>query len=352
MTSLILAFAVVLAVGFTSVPTEAAARGASLVVDAGTGRTLQATHADTPHKPASLTKMMTLYLLFDQLERGKMTMSTRMRVSKRAASMPPTKLGLPPGSRITVREAILALVTKSANDVAVVVAEAISGSETAFAQRMTRKARALGMRRTTFGNASGLPNSRQKTTARDMATLARALLRDHPRFYPMFSTRVFVHRTGRHRNHNGLLFTYRGVDGLKTGFTHAAGYNLVASAKRGPTRLIGVVLGAPTSAVRARKMTTLLDDGFRKASATRVVTAKSTVKKSSVTKSRSHASRSVRTAKRGSKVASSRRSRSKVVVTAAPPRPKSKAAPSQSRQEVMLSPPSSRPRRAATGPSG
>lgn len=346
MTSLILAFLVALAVVFAGVPTEADARTASLVVDAGTGRTLQEVDADTPHKPASLTKMMTLYLLFDQLKRGKMTLSTRLRVSKRAASMPPTRLGLAPGSRISVRDAILALVTQSANDVAVVVAEAIAGDEMAFAQRMTGKARALGMRRTTFGNASGLPHLRHTTTARDMATLARALLRDHPRYYPLFGTRIFVYGTGRYRNHNGLLFTYRGVDGLKTGFTHAARYNLVASAKRGRVRLIGVVLGAPTSAVRAQKMTRLLDNGFRRAPAARSVVAKSKVKKSPAT-----AKRSVRTAKRQAPVAAAAGRRSTVAASAAPPRPRTKAGP-RTRQEVMLDRPNARPRRRPDGPSG
>lgn len=337
MSRFVFVFALLLVVA--AAPWRALAAPASLVVDVGTGRTLQSSNADLSHAPASLTKMMTLYLLFDQVRRGKMKLTTTIPISRYAASMAPTKLGLPPGSRITVRDAILALVTKSANDVAVAVAEAVAGNEQAFAKQMTRKARALGMRRTTFANASGLPNSRQKTTARDMATLARALMRDHPRFYPLFSTRLFVHRTGRYRNHNGLLFTYKGVDGVKTGYTNAAGYNLVASAKRGKIRLIGVVLGSSSSASRQQRMTRLLDDGFRKAEVSRAVTAKKSVKKST-----SRASRDVRKTKRrssGKAVASSRRQRTTIAAT--PQRPKKEYARSAGREQVMLGRPSARP---------
>lgn len=266
--------AVLLAFAPFGVATAASAGVASLVVDAGTGRTLQAVDADRSRHPASLTKMMTLYLLFEELGRGRMTLSTRMVVSKRAASMPATKLGLRPGSRIAVRDAILALVTKSANDVAVVVAEAVAGSETAFAQRMTKKARTLGMPRTTFRNASGLHHPQQRTTARDMVALAQALLRDHPRYYPLFGTKSFAYGKSRYHNHNRLLYTYNGVDGMKTGFTQASGYNLVASAKRGNVRLIGVVLGSGSSAARNAMMAKLLDRGFQKASADRAISAK------------------------------------------------------------------------------
>lgn len=256
----------------------AAAGLSSLVVDAGSGRTLQATAADAPRYPASLTKVMTLYLLFDEVARGRMTLATKLPVSPRAAAMPPTKLGLRAGSRISVRDAILALTTRSANDVAVVVAEGIAGSEAAFAARMTAKARALGMRQTTFRNASGLHHPQQRTTARDMATLARALLRDHPQYYRHFGARSFVYGRAEYQNHNRLLGSYRGADGIKTGFTTPSGYNLIASARRGDMRLIGVVLGAPSSEARNAMMTRLLDQGFRQASPPRMAKAEAAAK--------------------------------------------------------------------------
>ncbi len=266
--------AIVLLIAIAGVPAGAAAAGgASLVIDAGTGRTLHAADAEALRHPASLTKMMTLFLLFDALERGEVKPSTRMRVSPRAAAMPPTKLGLRPGSHITVHDAILALATKSANDVAVVVAEALAGDENRFAQRMTRKAQALGMTRTTFRNASGLHHPQQRTTARDMATLARALLRDHPRLYRYFSTTTFAYGGSRYANHNRLLQTYRGVDGIKTGFTNASGYNLVASARRDGIRLIGVVLGSSSADARNRTMAHLLDRSFQRAAAERATAA-------------------------------------------------------------------------------
>lgn len=274
MVSFLFRLAVLLTLGMTVAPAMAAAGVATLVVDADSGRTLQAISADRTRHPASLTKMMTLYLLFDELAHGRMTLSTRLKVSQRAAAMPPTRLGLGPGSRITVHDAILALITKSANDIAVVVAEGIAGSEAAFARRMTSKARALGMPRTDFRNASGLHHPQQRTTARDMATLARALLRDHPRFYPLFATKSFAYGKHRYHNHNRLLYTYAGVDGMKTGFTQASGYNLVASAKRGKVRLIGVVLGSDSSEARNATMARLLDRGFQLAPASRA--AKST----------------------------------------------------------------------------
>lgn len=264
----VLVLAIVLAAG--RVFPAAAAQLATIVVDAGSGRTLQAVNADQLRYPASITKMMTLYLLFDALQRREKTLSSAMPVSRRAASMPPTSLGLKAGDRITVRDAILALTTQSANDVAVVVAEALGGSEARFAGRMTAKARALGMRNTTFVNASGLPHPRHRTTARDMALLGRALMRDHPAFYGYFGARMFAYRQVRHRNHNHLLGAYPGADGIKTGFTVAAGYTLVASARRGGTRLIGVVLGAPSSAARDGLMVRLLDEGFGMAPPIRV----------------------------------------------------------------------------------
>ncbi len=239
-----------------------AAAYAALVMDAATGQILSQVDADAPRYPASLTKMMTLYMLFEALDSKTLKLSSPMKVSALAASRPPSRLGLHIGDTITVREAILALVTKSANDVATVVAEKLGGSETRFAQRMTAKARRLGMKRTTFRNASGLPHRSQLTTARDMAVLGRALLRRFPHYYAYFSEPAFDYDGQRYANHNHLLGNYDGVDGIKTGYIHASGFNLVASAKRDGRRLIGVVFGARSPAERSYKMAGLLDKGF------------------------------------------------------------------------------------------
>lgn len=260
-------FLALLGVAFTLIvfsPERAAAREASIVIDANTGRVLHAVNADTLNYPASLTKMMTLYLLFEALEDGRLTTATPLKVSNRAAGQAPTRLGLAPGTTIMVKDAILALITKSANDVAVVVAEGLAGSEHKFAEQMTEKARALGMTRTHFRNASGLPNRRQLSTVRDMAVLARALARDFPREYRYFATRSFSYSGQTYTNHNKLLASYSGTDGVKTGYTHASGYNLAAAVERDGTRLIAVVFGGKTSASRDRQITSLLDDGFAK----------------------------------------------------------------------------------------
>ncbi len=240
-----------------------AAEYAALVMDAETGRVLSQHSADKPRYPASLTKMMTLYLLFEALDGKALRLNTQMKVSPLAASRPPSRLGLKPGDTITVRQAILALITKSANDAATVVAERLAGSEAQFAQKMTARARALGMKRTTFRNASGLPDLSQVTTAHDMAILARALLRRFPHYYGYFAEDAFEYRGLRHINHNRLLGAYDGIDGIKTGYIHASGFNLVASAKRNGRRLIGVVFGASSPAERSHTMIALLDDGFR-----------------------------------------------------------------------------------------
>lgn len=252
---------------------SAEAAVSALVVEQGSGRVISAVNADRLRYPASLTKMMTLYLLFDALDRGSVGPNTRLRVSRHAAAQPPSKLGLRPGQTISVREAILALATKSANDVAVVVAEGVAGSEAAFARRMTAKANALGMRRTTFRNASGLHHPQQRTTARDMALLGRALLRDHPQHYRAFATRSFRWGRAHYGNHNRLMSTYRGMDGIKTGYTRPAGFNLVASANRKGRRLIGVVMGSRSPAVRNALMASLLDQGFRTRPGTLAVAA-------------------------------------------------------------------------------
>ena len=241
----------------------AVAKYASVIMDAETGRVVHAVNANTRNYPASLTKMMTLYMVFAALEDGRLSMDQRLKVSARAARQPSSRLGLRKGQTITVEQAILAMVTKSANDVAATVAEALSGSERKFALAMTATARRLGMERTIFRNASGLPHRGQQSTARDMAVLARALITDFPQHYHFFSTRTFTFGGVRHHNHNKMIATYDGADGIKTGYIRASGFNLVASAKRGGHRLIGVVFGGRSPRARDRHMARLLDKGFR-----------------------------------------------------------------------------------------
>jgi D-alanyl-D-alanine carboxypeptidase len=243
-------------------PTSAEAKYASMVVDADTGEVLHAANADSRNYPASLTKMMTLYLLFDALDRGQVLLTRHIPVSVHAAAQAPSKLGLRPGQTILVEDAILALCTKSANDAAVAVGEFLGGSEPAFAAMMTRKARELGMRQTIFRNASGLPNLGQVSSARDMATLARALIHHHAKYYRYFSTQSFTYNGEEMRNHNHLMEWYDGVDGIKTGYIAASGFNLVASAKRNGRRLIGVVFGGQSAGARDRHMAELLDAAF------------------------------------------------------------------------------------------
>lgn len=231
-------------------------------MDADTGEVLHATNADLPSHPASLTKMMTLYLLFDALEQGKVHLGDRMPVSRHASVQIPSKLGLTPGQTLSVQDAILGLVTKSANDAAVVVAEYLGGSEPAFAAMMTKKAHDLGMRSTVFRNASGVPNPGQISTPRDMAILARALIRNHAKEYHYFSTREFDWGGQVIPTHNHILSMYDGADGIKTGFINTSGFNLVASAKRDGHRLIGVIFGGRTARARDLQMVALLDSGF------------------------------------------------------------------------------------------
>lgn len=237
-------------------------RYSSIVVEASGGNVLEAANPDAPRHPASLTKLMTLYMVFEALRDRRITTDQLVPVSGHAASVEPTKLGLTPGMRLTVEDAILGLVTKSANDAAAALGELLGGSEDRFAQMMTLRARALGMARTTFTNASGLPDPDQWTTARDLAVLARHLLTDFPGFYPYFSTHSF---TFHHRvifNHDRMLQSYPGADGMKTGYTEASGHNLVTSAVHGGVRLIGVVLGAASNPERDAHMAMLLDQGF------------------------------------------------------------------------------------------
>ena len=236
-----------------------------MAVDLYTGRILYSKNADIQRYPASITKVMTLYLLFDALRDGKLTMRTQLRVSEHAADQSPTKLGLDAGDTISVADAIGAIVTKSANDMAVTVAEALAGSEDEFARRMTQKARTIGMLNTTFRNASGLPNSEQRTTAQDLIILGKNILADHPERSKVFSTRYFQYRGEIFRNHNTMLFSYEGMEGMKTGFTSAAGFNLLASAHRGDKRILAVVLGGEFSGSRNAAMRNILDTSWSKA---------------------------------------------------------------------------------------
>jgi len=237
-------------------------RYAAIVLDAGSGEVLYEKRADSPRYPASITKIMTLYLAFEALATGHLKETDLITVSAHAAAQAPTKLGLRPGDTIDVEDAMHAIAVKSANDMAVALAEKLGGSESRFAALMTMKAQELGMTRTRFVNANGLPDSRQITTARDIATLSRAVLRDYPQYYGYFSQEQFVFRGQVMNNHNGLLGKMPGVDGLKTGFTNAAGFNLAASAVRDGHRLITVVLGGSSGASRNANVEDLLLTGF------------------------------------------------------------------------------------------
>jgi len=237
---------------------------ASLVMDADTGRILSQRYSTKSLHPASLTKMMTMLLMFEAIDRGETRKDSRIRISKHAASMVPSKLGLKVGSTIKVEHAIKALATKSANDIAAAMAEHLAGSESRFANGMTTRARSIGMKKTRFKNASGLHHPSQVTTARDMAILARHILKRYPHHYKYFSTRSFSYRGKTYKNHNKLLATYRGMDGFKTGYINASGYNLVASASQNGRRLIGVVFGGRSGTTRNAHMAAIMDAGFRK----------------------------------------------------------------------------------------
>jgi D-alanyl-D-alanine carboxypeptidase len=245
---------------------QAGDRRAAMVIDANTGHVLHAAAADAPRYPASLTKMMTLYLAFEAIERGRLSYAVKINVSPEAASAPPSKLGLAPGAEISLIDAIKALITKSANDIAIAIAEHIAGSEANFAQRMTETARRLGMNQTTFKNASGLPHPGQVTTARDMLTLALRLQDDFPRQYPLFATRSFRYNNHTYRNHNGLLGTFQGTDGIKTGYTRGSGFNLVSSVRRGSRHVVGAVFGGASAGARNAEMRTLLSRALLRAS--------------------------------------------------------------------------------------
>jgi D-alanyl-D-alanine carboxypeptidase len=236
---------------------------ASIVIDADTGVIISQRYADKVLHPASLTKMMTMLMVFEALENRKISLNDRIRISHHAASMQPSKLNLPAGSSIKVDHAIRALAVKSANDIAVATAEFIGGSEANFAKLMTKKAQSIGMTKTRFMNASGLHDPRQVTTARDMAHLSRYLVHRYSNYYHYFSLKTFRYRGKTYKSHNRLMNTYPGMDGLKTGYINASGFNLAASAKQNGRRLIGVVFGGRTSKSRNKHMKSILDRGFR-----------------------------------------------------------------------------------------
>lgn len=235
---------------------------AAFVMHEGSGDVLFSRYADSRRYPASLTKMMTLYVLFEDIEAGRIKLDDKIKISSYAARQPASKLGLRTGSRLKVETAIEALVIKSANDAASAVAEHVSGSEVAFARRMTRTARDLGMRSTSFRNASGLPNRRQVTTARDMAKLAQRLRQDFPQYQHYFQRKSFTWNGRTYRSHNKVSLYYSGATGLKTGYTRASGYNLATTAERNGHPLVGVVLGGRSGTTRDRHMRDILDRGF------------------------------------------------------------------------------------------
>ena len=247
------------------VEARAAPRYAAMAVDAHSGRVLFSRNADAQRYPASLTKIMTLYMLFGLMAKGKVSHDTAFVVTPNAAGQAPSKVGFKPGQTIRAIDAIHILVTKSANDVAVVVAENVGGTEANFARMMTQKAREIGMTRTTFKNASGLPNPGQVTTARDMITLSLRLIRDYPQYYRVFKTKYFRYRGKRYRNHNRLLFSHKGTDGIKTGYIRASGFNLVSSVRQGDKHVVAVVFGGKSSKSRNAHMRRLLQRTMRTA---------------------------------------------------------------------------------------
>jgi D-alanyl-D-alanine carboxypeptidase len=262
MRTVVAALAAAVALG-AAAPASADDRYSAIVMDARSNEVLLEDQADEARYPASLTKMMTLYMIFEALERGDISMETRLTASRNASRQPPSRLGLRRGDSITVEQAIRALVVQSANDVATMVAERLGGSEARFASAMTARARELGMTETRFANASGLPDTRHRTTARDMATLGQALWHDYPQHYHVFQTPSFAWRRGSGRNHNRLLGQVEGVDGIKTGYTRASGFNLATMAERDGRRVIVVVLGGETAAARDAQVAYLIEGAYQ-----------------------------------------------------------------------------------------
>lgn len=249
-------------VPYLSLIPQNSSKYAAIVVDAKSGEVLYAKRADAPRYPASITKVMTLYLTFEALAAGRIELDDPVVFSPRAAAQPPTKIGVRAGDAITVEQAMEAMVTRSANDAAVAMAEKLGGTEQRFATLMTLRAQELGMVNTNFANPHGLPNSRNISSARDLAILSRAIMRDYPQYYRLFATKNFEFRGQNIRNHNGLLYRMEGVDGLKTGFINASGYNLAVSAVRDGRRLIAIVMGGPTVSTRDKVAESLLLTGF------------------------------------------------------------------------------------------
>jgi len=260
------AFVLAILLSLTLVSTASAAKYSAIVVDANTGKTLYSSSADSRRYPASLTKMMTLYLTFEALQRGKIKRTSQVKFSAQAAAQPPTKIGVRAGGSISVETAIYALITRSANDASHALAELLGGSEPAFARMMTAKARSLGMRSTVFRNPHGLPNTGQFTTARDMATLGIALREHFPQYYDYFSIRSFKYGKQRIANHNKLLGRVKGVDGIKTGYTRASGFNLVSSVVDGNRKIVAVVMGGTSGRARDNQMAELIRTYLPKAS--------------------------------------------------------------------------------------
>lgn len=260
------AFLLAVLMSFALVAEASAAKYAAIVIDANTGKTLYSSSADSRRYPASLTKMMTLYLTFEALKRGKIKKTSQVRFSAQAAAQPPTKIGVRAGGSISVETAIYALITRSANDAAHALAELLGGSEQNFARMMTAKARSLGMKGTVFRNPHGLPNTGQFTTARDMATLGIALREHFPQYYAYFSVRSFKYGRQRIANHNKLLGRVKGVDGIKTGYTRASGFNLVSSVADGNRKIVAVVMGGTSGRARDNQMAELIQTYLPKAS--------------------------------------------------------------------------------------
>lgn len=275
MKKLLIAFSFCVAI--LSLSTSAEAGSAQLLLDARTGEVLASENPDELNHPASLTKMMTIYMVLDAIHAGKLSWDSPVPFSKYASARPPTKLRVKVGDSITVKEAVLAMIVLSANDVATAVGEKIGGSEEGFAALMTRKARSLGMLNTTFFNASGLPHDQQFTTARDMSTLGVALIRDFPKDYELFATKSFAFRGRTINGHNNLMYRYKGMDGIKTGYTNASGFNLVSAVEDKGRRVIGVVMGGRTAASRDKLMEKLIDANLGKASTgTQLVASRTT----------------------------------------------------------------------------
>ncbi|WP_037152301.1 D-alanyl-D-alanine carboxypeptidase family protein [Rhizobium freirei] len=257
-TSLLLASAIS-AVSFLGIASAASAGQASYVVDVHSGQVLGASNQDELNYPASLTKMMTLYLAFEALHQGRLKWDQKLTMSENAESKEPFKFAIGAGRKVTVREAVEGIVVLSANDAAVAISEQLGGSEESFGKMMTAKAHQLGMSKTVFKNPSGLPDPEQVTTAHDMATLGVALMRDFPEEFKLFSLRGMKFRGMKLRGHNNLMYRYAGADGIKTGYTDASGYNLVTSASKNGRRVVGVVMGEKTAQIRDDKMASLLD---------------------------------------------------------------------------------------------